>query len=394
VKRLFLPFFLLCGIAAAQPPAAVPTGLSGPNYQTAVNAWFTWLNTNKVMATTGTGAPSSSCTTGKYTYLDTDTGAFYVCTATNTWTLKGATGPTGPTGATGAAGATGSTGATGPTGPTGATGSAGATGPTGPAGPTGPSGGGSSVADTTVSYSATPTFTVTASTGIQNFEFPCAATACTPSWSGNVSSSTMVSTNATVGQIIKFSIYQDAATPRTFAWPATVVGAGTISASLSTICSQYFRWDGSNFVADSAMYCRGGSPSITLPGSSSGNSVLSAPATGGVANSLPTTAGALTVTVFSGTITLATNSIASQGCQTVSAGSVNSVAATGVLTTDVIGATANGSIKAVTGFAPLTTGGLTIMPYPTAGFINLDVCNWSTGAIVPGAVVVNVKVTR
>jgi hypothetical protein len=57
VKRLFLPFFLLCGIAAAQPPAAVPTGLSGPNYQTAVNAWFTYLNANK--QATITGAPGS-----------------------------------------------------------------------------------------------------------------------------------------------------------------------------------------------------------------------------------------------------------------------------------------------------------------------------------------------
>ncbi len=101
-----------------------------------------------------------------------------------------------------------------------------------------------------------------------------------------------------------------------------------------------------------------------------------------------------TGTIFSGTITLATNSIASTACQTVTDGSVNSVTATNVLSTDTVEVTANGSIKAVVGFTPATTGGLTIAPYPKSGFVNLDVCNWSTGSLTPGAVTVNVRVVR
>lgn len=102
----------------------------------------------------------------------------------------------------------------------------------------------------------------------------------------------------------------------------------------------------------------------------------------------------ITQTIFSGTITLDTTSIASTACTTVVAGSTNSVAATGVLTTDTVIITPNASIKAQGGFTAATTGGLTVTAYPTSGYVNLDVCNWSSGAIVPGTVVVNVKVLR
>jgi hypothetical protein len=98
--------------------------------------------------------------------------------------------------------------------------------------------------------------------------------------------------------------------------------------------------------------------------------------------------------VASGTLTLAKNSIASEGCQTVTAGSVNSAAATGVLSTDVVIVTANGSIKAVTGFAPLKAGGLEVNIYPTSGYINADTCNRSADAITPGDVVLNWLVIR
>jgi hypothetical protein len=99
-------------------------------------------------------------------------------------------------------------------------------------------------------------------------------------------------------------------------------------------------------------------------------------------------------TVASGVLALATNSIASVACQSVTAGSVNSAAAAGVLTTDTITWTPNGSIKAVTGYAPATAGGLTIAPYPSAGYVNFDVCNWTAGAITPGAVTLNWRVVR
>ncbi len=47
MRRLAL-ILVLCGAAKAQPPSAIPTGLQGAAYQAAVNAWFSWLNTNKV----------------------------------------------------------------------------------------------------------------------------------------------------------------------------------------------------------------------------------------------------------------------------------------------------------------------------------------------------------
>ena len=50
---LFLLVFF-CGVAVAQPPNPIPTGLSGPNYQSAVNAWLSYLYTGKAPATSGT----------------------------------------------------------------------------------------------------------------------------------------------------------------------------------------------------------------------------------------------------------------------------------------------------------------------------------------------------
>lgn len=102
----------------------------------------------------------------------------------------------------------------------------------------------------------------------------------------------------------------------------------------------------------------------------------------------------ITQTIASGTIALATSSIGTGSCQTVSQGSVNSAAATGTATTDAISFTPNGSIKAITGYVPATTGGLTIAAYPTAGYVNFDVCNWTSGAIVPGALTLNWRVVR
>jgi hypothetical protein len=99
-------------------------------------------------------------------------------------------------------------------------------------------------------------------------------------------------------------------------------------------------------------------------------------------------------TIASGTLTLATSAISAGSCQSITAGSVNSAAATGVLTTDTVTFTPNGSIKAVTGFTPGTSGGLTVTAYPTAGYVNFDVCNWSAASITPGAVTLNWKVTR
>ena len=147
-------------------------------------------------------------------------------------------------------------------------------------------------------------------------------------------------------------------------------------------------------------------PRLTSPGSPGSNSmqlagnltvptltIPSAPA-GSYAKADGRGYGIPLAVVASGTLTLATSAIASGACQAVTAGSINSAAAAGVLTTDTVSFTPNGSIKAVTGYTPGTTGGLAVTAYPTSGYVNFDVCNWSASSITPGAVTLNWKVTR
>ena len=93
--------------------------------------------------------------------------------------------------------------------------------------------------------------------------------------------------------------------------------------------------------------------------------------------------------IASGTSALGTSSIASGACATVV-----TTTATGTASTDTIEWTPNASIKAVTGYTPATTGGLSIAAYPTSGNVNFDVCNWSSGSLTPGAVTLNWRVVR
>lgn len=96
-----------------------------------------------------------------------------------------------------------------------------------------------------------------------------------------------------------------------------------------------------------------------------------------------------TVTVASGTATLGTTAIASGACATVV-----TVTATGAASTDSIIWNPNASIKAVTGYAPSTSGGLNVAAYPTSGNVSFDVCNSSASSITPGAVTLNWRIVR
>lgn len=89
-----------------------------------------------------------------------------------------------------------------------------------------------------------------------------------------------------------------------------------------------------------------------------------------------------------GATALATGSITSGSCVT------SSPTATGTVSTDSIEWNPNASIKAVTGYVPATTGGLSIAAYPTANTVNFDICNWTSGSITPGAVTLNWRVIR
>lgn len=168
---------------------------TGTNLWTGVNDATGATRTAPMKA--GTSDPAT-CTVGDF-FFRTDTGATKACTSANTWTTLAGGGTAGPV-------------------------------------------------YTTTAYSATPTFTVSTSTP-QGFFITL---------TGNVTSSTLSTGSATTGQEIWFNVCQDGTGGRTFVWPTNVLGAGTISSTLSVCSRQLFRWDGSNAVAASPMYTSGG----------------------------------------------------------------------------------------------------------------------------------------
>lgn len=106
-------------------------------------------------------------------------------------------------------------------------------------------------------------------------------------------------------------------------------------------------------------------------------------------NEIPEIPESVSSVVASGTATLGTSSINSGATATVV-----SVSAPGVLTTDTIQFTPNVDISSVTGYAPVSTGGLIIYPYPTADHVNFKVGNPTADAVTPGAVTLNWTVVR
>jgi hypothetical protein len=94
-------------------------------------------------------------------------------------------------------------------------------------------------------------------------------------------------------------------------------------------------------------------------------------------------------TIASGTAAMSTSAIASGSCATVV-----TVTATGVATTDTLLASFNGDPTGVTGFAPATTGMLTIIGYPTTNNANFKECNNTSASITPGAHTLNWRVAR
>jgi len=88
--KYVLIVLLLCGAAFAQPPAAISTGLSGPNYQSAVNAWFTYLyaRTPRAIVFPFDGG-GSALTIGKTMYIRVP----IACTITD-WSISSTTAET------------------------------------------------------------------------------------------------------------------------------------------------------------------------------------------------------------------------------------------------------------------------------------------------------------
>lgn len=110
---------------------------------------------------------------------------------------------------------------------------------------------------------------------------------------------------------------------------------------------------------------------------------------GGAVTSSGSSGGSVSGTVASGTAALGTSAISSGAAATTV-----SVAATGVLSTDNIIADFNADPTGVTGYAPSVNGMLTILKFPTAGFVNFIVINDTGSSITPGAITLNWRVVR
>jgi hypothetical protein len=248
-------------------------------------------------------------------------------------------------------------------------------------------GSGSSAVLTPVSYSATPAFTVSASSTPQVFAMTLA---------GNVTSSTLTTASAMAGQSISFVLTQDGAGSRTFAWPPNVQGACVISGTASVATTVTGIFDGSKL---NTTGCSSTDPPTILAVGLT-RSALPAPPSSNVGCWLDSTAnteacidssGSVTrmVRVWSGITVLGTSAISSAACATDV-----TVSATGVLTSDVVTAGFSAKPTAVTGYMPLTTGMLTIIPWLSSNNVNFTVCNGTGSPITPGAITLNWRVVR
>lgn len=127
-----------------------------------------------------------------------------------------------------------------------------------------------------------------------------------------------------------------------------------------------------------------GAITVTAPPAASGTLILPSPSGGG----------SLALIIASGTVALGTSSISSAACAGPFTGTATYGSVANVLATDVITASFNGDPTGVVGYQPVTTGMLTIVPYPTAGAVNFKVCNTTTASITPGALTLNWRIAR
>jgi len=250
-----------------------------------------------------------------------------------------------------------------------------------------------------VTYSSTPTFAVSAGT-VQVFAMTLA---------GSVTSSTLTTMAASPGQLVVLKIAQPSGGGDTFVFPTNWVPTCTISPTASVITYAWGFFDGTNVEQQG---CSTTDPTITgflysngagLPTAATQAQLLTLlgvlpVANGGTNNAnltFPSGTATVTQTVASGT-TAATGagSINNLGSISTASCATLTVTAANVASTDAIQFAPNGSIKALTGFVPATTGGLTIAAYPTSGYVNFDVCNWTSGSITPGDVQLNWRVVR
>lgn len=147
---------------------------------------------------------------------------------------------------------------------------------------------------------------------------------------------------------------------------------------------------GSATTLTSSIPIAGGGDHITSgPGTSVNTDLVAYIGTGGGTGDSGILTANVTQTIAHGTSALGTGAISSATCATVV-----TTTATGTATTDVVGWGFNGDPTGVTGYAPVTTGALTIFAYPSSGNVNFKVCNLTTASITPGAITLNWRITR
>jgi hypothetical protein len=103
----------------------------------------------------------------------------------------------------------------------------------------------------------------------------------------------------------------------------------------------------------------------------------------------PSVSATIPRTVANNTKALATGAIASATCTTAQTDT-----ATGALTSDSAEIVFASDPTGVTGYAPTTSGTLSIFPYITADTMNFKVCNNTLASITPGAMSLNWRIVR
>lgn len=165
----------------------------------------------------------------------------------------------------------------------------------------------------------------------------------------------------------------------------TIDGSGTLTLKQNQSADIYF--DGTNYWTlpgrSTNVACADLTNAGALCSTTSGTGVATA-----AANAL-SAAGGLTTTIGSTTLAMATSAIASGACTSAQPATVTNTA-----TTDTVLVGFNGDPTAVTGFAPVTTGMLTVIAYPAANTVNIKECNNTSASITPGAHTFNIRVVR
>ncbi len=161
--------------------------------------------------------------------------------------------------------------------------------------------------------------------------------------------------------------------------PAVNDTAAVLAASQALTNKTY---NGNTWIAGTGILSIAAAKTLTVSNS------VSFTATDGSAVALGT-GGTVTYTIASGAKTLNTTAVASATCS-----AEQTDTATGAATTDAISISFNGDPTAIAGYVPLTTGMLTIIPYPKSGQIGIRVCNNTAATITPAAVTLNWAVRR